>query len=61
LLRIPAALHWVMHNQTVVVGKAPKALADIGLLETRLGRPVRTVYDTRRETPYGALLDHLIY
>jgi hypothetical protein len=50
-----------MHNQTVVVGKAPKALADIGLLETRLGRPVRTVYDTRRETPYGALLDHLIY
>ncbi len=61
LLRIPAALHWVMHNQTVVVGKAPKALADVGLLETRLGRPVRTVYDTRRETPYGALLEHIIY
>ena len=62
LLRIPAALHWVMHNEkTVVVGKAPKALADIGLLERRLGRPVRTVYDNRRETPYGTLSDHIIY
>jgi hypothetical protein len=61
LLRIPAALHWVMHNQTVVVRKAPKALADIGLLERRLGRPTRTVYDNRRNTPYGPLLDHIIY
>jgi hypothetical protein len=61
LLRIPAALHWVMHNQTVVVGKAPKALADIGLLERRLGHTARAVYDNRRNTPYGPLLDHIIY
>ena len=61
LLRIPAALHWVLHNQTVVVEKAPRALADIGLLERRLGRPARTVYDNRRNTPYGPLLDHIIY
>ena len=61
LLRIPAALHWVMHNQTVVAGKAPRALADIGLLDRRLGRPVRTVYDTRRKTPYGTLSNNMIY
>jgi hypothetical protein len=61
LLRIPAALHWVMHNQTVVVGKAPQALADIGLLERRLGRPTRLVYDNREKTPYGPLLEHVIY
>jgi len=61
LLRIPAALHWIMHNQTLVVGKAPKMLAEIGMLERRMGRPVRTVYDNRRTTPYGGLLDHVIY
>lgn len=61
LLRIPAALHWVMHNQTIVVRKAPKALADVGLLERRMGRIPRTVYDTRRKTPYGSLSRHIIY
>lgn len=62
LLRIPAALHWVMRNEkTVMVDKAPKVLADVGLLERRLGRPIRTVYDTRRKTPYGSLSDNIIY
>jgi hypothetical protein len=37
LLRVPAALHWVMHNQTVVVGKAPGALAAIGLRGPQAG------------------------
>jgi hypothetical protein len=61
LLRVPAALHWIMHNHTIVVRKAPQALADVGLLETRLGRPRKTVYDTRRKTPYGRLARNIIY
>ena len=62
LLRIPAVMHWVMQDQaTLVVGKAPKALAEMGLLERRLGRVVRTVYDNRRKTPYGRLMRHIIY
>jgi hypothetical protein len=62
LLRVPAALHWIMHNKNVVVvKKAPKALADVGLLERRLGRPVKRVYDTRRKTPYGRLANNIIY
>lgn len=63
LLRVPAALHWIIHNQSAVaVKKAPGMLDDAGLLErNRLGRPRRTVYDTRRKTPYGSLSQHIIY
>jgi hypothetical protein len=63
LLRVPAALHWIMQNQTAaIVGKAPGVLAEAGLLErNRFGRPRRIVYDTRRRTPYGRLSHHIIY
>jgi hypothetical protein len=61
LLRVPAALQWIMLNQTVMVEKAAKMLDDVGLLEHHLGHPVRIDYDTPRETPYGSLLDHMIY
>jgi hypothetical protein len=61
LLRVPAALQWIMVNQTVVVEKAAQMLDDVGLLQRDEKGPLRTDWETPRETPYGNLLDHMIY
>lgn len=61
LLRVPAALQWIMLNQAVVVEKAAHLLDEAGLLEHKDGELARTDWDTPRETPYGSLLDHMIY
>ena len=61
LVRIPAALHWLMHHQTVLPGKAWKLLDEVGLLQRRDGRVIENHYDNRQESPYGRLEDHLIY
>ena len=61
LLRIPAALHWVMTNQTVMPANAPELLREAGLLQTENGRIKKTEYDNRRHSPYGEIADHLIY
>jgi hypothetical protein len=61
LLRVPAALQWIMLNQTVVVEKAAQMLDDVGLLQRNDDGPLRKDWDTPRETPYGNLLDHMIY
>lgn len=61
LVRIPSALHWLIHHQTVIPGRAYKALDDVGLLQHRLGEVLRIAYEDRQETPYGRLRDHIIY
>jgi hypothetical protein len=61
LLRVPAAMQWIMLNQTVVVEKAAQMLDEVGLLKRENDELVRTDWDTPRETPYGNLLDHMIY
>jgi hypothetical protein len=61
LLRIPAALYWLMHNQAVLAGKAPDILNDAGLLQHKMGRVRKTSYDNRGQTPYGNIADHMIY
>ncbi len=61
LLRLPAALHWLMHHQTVIPGRAYLLLDEAGLLQRRNGRIVRKTYANREETPYGFLKDHLIF
>ncbi len=62
LLRVPAALHWVLANQAVIADKAPEALDEVGLLEHgKLGRVTKYNYDNRRETPYGPIGEHMIY
>jgi hypothetical protein len=60
LLRIPAAVYWLMHNHSALAGKAPELLDEVGLLEHKLGR-VKTEYDNRIKTPYGNLADHMIF
>ena len=61
LLRLPAALHWLISNHTVVPGKAFQLLDEAGLLEYRRGEVVKTHYDNRNETPYGSLHEHIIF
>jgi hypothetical protein len=61
LLRVPAALHWLMNNQTVVPAQAPKLLDEVGLLRRENGQIVKSRYDNRGDTPYGSISDHLIY
>jgi hypothetical protein len=61
LVRVPAALKWLMHHQAVVPGKSEELLDEVGLLEHDKGRIVRQHYDNRIECPYGKLSDHLMY
>jgi hypothetical protein len=61
LLRMPAALHWLMRNHTVIPSHAPGLLEEAGLLRHENGRIVRRQYDNRRDTPYGSLAENLIY
>lgn len=61
LLRVPAALQWVMRNKSVVVGKAAQMLDEAGLLKHKNGELVRIDWDPPRETPYGNLMEHMIY
>ena len=61
LRSIPAALHWLANNQTVIPRKAHELLDEIGLLQSRRGKLVKTHYDNRKNTPYGRLNEHLIY
>ena len=61
LLRVPAALHWMISNPAVIAGKAPDALNEAGLLERKLGRAKKTSYDNTRKTPYGSIDEHIIY
>jgi hypothetical protein len=58
---MPAALHWLAHNQTVIPGRAHELLDEVGLLKYRRGEPVKSYYDNRKVTPYGRLEEHLIY
>jgi hypothetical protein len=62
LLRIPAALYWLVRNHSALAGKAPDILNDAGLLQhTRFGRVKKMRYGNRRKSAYGELLDHVIY
>jgi hypothetical protein len=61
LIRVPAALHWVMRNQTVIPGKAHQLLDRAGLLERREGELVKANYDNRNNSPYGRVGDNIIY
>lgn len=61
LLRVPTALQWLMHHQSVLPGKSHLLLDEIGLLERDQGRIVKRHYDNRIESPYGRPKDHLIY
>jgi len=61
LLRVPAALHWVLTNQTVIPAKAYELLDEVGLLQRENGRIKKVHYDNRRHTPYGEVAEHLIY
>ena len=61
LLRAPAALHWLMTNQTVIPSKAHELLDEVGLLKRVDGKIQESHFDNRRNTPYGLVSDHLIY
>lgn len=61
LLGMPAALHWLMSNHTVIPSNAPSLLDEVGLLRRENGQIVKRHYDNRRETPYGSVAEHLIY
>jgi hypothetical protein len=61
LMRVPAALHWLVHHQTVVPGKSEKLLDEVGLLERDRSRIVMRHYDNRIESPYGKPKENLIY
>jgi len=61
LVRIPAAIHWLMRHQSVIPGKAHQLLDEVGLLERKGGQIVKRDYEIRVESPYGRLDDHLIY
>jgi hypothetical protein len=61
LLRVPAALHWLMTNHTVLPSHAPGLLDEVGLLRRENAQIVKRHYDNRRETPYGSIAEHLIY
>jgi hypothetical protein len=61
LLRVPAALHWIVHNHTVIAAKTYEVLDEVGLLQREGGSVTRYDFDNRRRTPYGEIGDHLIY
>jgi hypothetical protein len=61
LLRVPAALYWIIANQTVIPARAHEVLDEAGLLQHRMGRVVRHDFDNRRKSPYGVIADHIIY
>jgi hypothetical protein len=61
LLRMPAALHWLLNNHTVIPSHAPALLDEVGLLRREDGQIVKRRYDNRGQTPYGGLSEHLIY
>ena len=61
LLRMPAALYWLMTNQTVIPGKAFELLDEAGLLQRENGKIKQVFYDNQRQTPYGEIADHLIF
>jgi hypothetical protein len=61
LLRVPAALHWLINNHTVIPSLAPSLLDEAGLLCRENGQIVKSHYDNRRRTPYGSISEHLIY
>jgi hypothetical protein len=61
LMRIPAAVYWMIHNHSALAGKAPEMLDEVGLLQHTLGRIKKTRYDTRANTPYGNIADHMIF
>jgi len=61
LLRAPAALHWLMTNQTVIPSKAHELLDEAGLLQRKDGKIRKFHYDNCQKTPYGEMSDHLIY
>jgi hypothetical protein len=61
LLGIPAAIHWLARNQTVIPGKAHELLDEVGLLRWRRGEILKSHYDNRETSPYGRLSEHLIY
>ena len=58
---MPAALHWLMTNQTVIPGKAYELLDEVGLLQRENGTIKKIHYDNHHKTPYGEIADHLIY
>jgi hypothetical protein len=61
LLKIPAAVHWLMNHHSVIPGKAYKLLDEAGLLWREDGKVVSTHFDNRRESPYGRIQDHLMF
>jgi hypothetical protein len=61
LLRAPAALHWLMTNQTVIPSKAHQLLDEVGLLRRVDGKIQESHFDNRRNAPYGPVSNHLIY
>lgn len=61
LVRVPAAIHWLMRHQSVIPGKAYQLLDEVGLLEHKGGKIVKRDYEIRVESPYGRLGEHLIY
>jgi hypothetical protein len=61
LLRAPAALHWLMSNQTVLPSKAHELLDEANLLHRDHGRIRKARFDNRKKSPYGVISDHLIY
>jgi hypothetical protein len=61
LVRVPAALHWLIHHPSILPGRSEHLLDEAGLLERDNGRIVMQHYDNRVETPYGKLRDHIIY
>jgi hypothetical protein len=61
LLSLPAAIHWLSHNQTVIPGRAHELLDEVGLLRWKRGELIKNHYDNRDNSPYGPLHEHLIY
>ena len=61
LLRVPAALHWIAHNHTLIAARTHEVLDEAGLLQRQGGQVTRYDFDNRRKTPYGEIADHVIY
>ncbi len=60
LMRIPAAMYWLVHNHSALAGKAHEILDEAGMLEHKRGRVVKTRYDNVKKSPYGDIADHII-
>jgi hypothetical protein len=61
LLRMPAAIHWLMNNQTVIPGKSYQLLDEVGLLQREKDKIVQTTFDNRDQSAYGPTKGNLIY